>query len=61
MVNSGENCNFRDVLGGIKMRDEMDSGRAHSPLSMADDAIVIDTGRLKINEQVNRIIEIVTN
>ena len=61
MVNSGENCNFRDVLDGIKMRDEMDSGRAHSPLSMADDAIVIDTGRLKINEQVNQIIEIVTN
>jgi cytidylate kinase len=61
MVNSGENCNFRDVLDGIKMRDEMDSGRAHSPLSMADDAIVIDTGRLKINEQVNKIIEIVTN
>ena len=61
MVNSGENCNFRDVLDGIKMRDEMDSGRAHSPLSMADDAILIDTGRLKINEQVNKIIEIVTN
>ena len=61
MVNSGENCNFRDVLDGIKMRDEMDSSRAHSPLSMADDAIVIDTGRLKINEQVNKIIEIVTN
>ena len=61
MVNSGENCNFKDVLDGIKMRDEMDSGRAHSPLFMADDAIVIDTGRLKINEQVNKIIEIVTN
>ena len=61
MVSSGENCNFSDVLNGIKMRDEMDSGRAHSPLSMADDAIVIDTGRLKINEQVNKIIEIVTN
>ena len=61
MVNSGENCNFIDVLDGIRMRDEMDSGRAHSPLSMAEDAIVIDTGRLKINEQVNKIIEIVTN
>ena len=61
MIKSGENCKFKDVLDGIKKRDEMDTQRAHSPLSVADDAIVIDTGRIKINEQINKIIKIITN
>ena len=61
MIKSGENCKFKDVLDGIKKRDEMDTQRAHSPLSMADDAIVIDTGKIKINEQINKIIKIITN
>ena len=61
MINSGENCKFKDVLDGIKKRDEMDTQRAHSPLSVADDAIVIDTGKIKINEQINKIIKIITN
>ena len=61
MIKSGENCKFKDVLDGIKKRDEMDTQRAHSPLSVADDAIVIDTGKIKINEQINKIIKIITN
>lgn len=61
MIKSGEKCKFKDVLDGIKKRDEMDTQRAHSPLSVADDAIVIDTGRIKINEQINKIIKIITN
>ena len=61
MMKSGENCNFKDVLDGLKKRDEMDTRRAHSPLTIADDAIVIDTSRLKINEQINKIIQIITN
>ena len=61
MIKSGENCKFKDVLDGIKKRDEMDTQRAHSPLSVADDAIVIDTGKIKINEQIDKIIKIINN
>ena len=35
---------FAKILADIKRRDEIDSGREHSPLRPADDAIVIDTG-----------------
>lgn len=41
-------------------RDSFDSGRAHSPLTQAPDAVVIDTTALTIEEQVVRILELVT-
>ena len=59
MKNSGEECLFNEVLNSIKIRDEMDSNRECSPLTRAKDAIVIDTGKLKIDEQINKIVEIV--
>jgi len=36
-------------------RDRIDSGRKHSPLKKAEDAIEIDTSRLKFDEQVDKI------
>ncbi len=40
----------------LQDRDEQDSGRALSPLRKADDAIVLDTSDLSIDEQVQFII-----
>ena len=45
----------------LEERDRQDSTREHSPLKKADDAVEIDTTGLSIEEQVNRIVEIVTN
>lgn len=59
MKNSGEECLFNEVLNSIKIRDEMDSNREYSPLTKDKDAIIIDTGKLKIDEQINKIVEIV--
>lgn len=42
----------------ICRRDEYDSGREHSPLTRAEDAVVIDTTNLTIEEQVDRIVEL---
>ncbi len=42
----------------IKQRDEEDMTRAVSPLRKADDAIVLDTSSLTIEEQVGRIYEL---
>ena len=47
------------AIENIKLRDELDSSRCHSPLKRAEDAIVIDTSHLTINEQINKIVEIV--
>jgi cytidylate kinase len=42
----------------IKQRDEEDMNRSVSPLRKADDAVVLDTSSLTIEEQVERIYEL---
>jgi CMP/dCMP kinase len=41
---------FDTVLADIRRRDARDSGRADAPLKAADDAVVIDTSALDIDE-----------
>jgi cytidylate kinase len=41
----------------LKRRDERDSTRSNSPLMQAEDAIRIDTTKMEIEDQVNRIID----
>ena len=57
----GENRSFQDVLADLKSRDEKDSTRAYSPLQKADEAIEIDTSMLSIDQQVEKIINLVKN
>jgi len=54
----GESRSFQDVLADLKRRDEKDSTRAYSPLQKADEAIEIDTSMLSIDQQVEKIINI---
>lgn len=56
--------NQLDLLKTIEMlrhRDVIDSSREHAPLKAADDAILINTDDLSIDEVVNKILEIVQN
>jgi len=55
----GEDWSLQEVLADLKMRDEKDSTRAHSPLKKAEEAIEIDTSMLSIDHQVEKIINIV--
>lgn len=48
-----------DVIEEIRVRDYKDSTRKESPLRKADDAIVLDTTYLTIDEVVMKIIDIV--
>ena len=48
-----------EIIMFIKDRDQKDSSRQHSPLMKAEDAIEVDTTDLKIEEQINYIINIV--
>ncbi len=50
---------FETVLQEVKERDHRDSTRAISPLKPADDAIMLDTTHLGIEEVADRIIEII--
>jgi cytidylate kinase len=55
----GENRSLQEVLADLKRRDEKDSTRAQSPLQKADEAIEIDTSMLSIDQQVEKIINLV--
>jgi CMP/dCMP kinase len=47
------------VLAEQTIRDARDSGREHSPLSPAPDAVMLDTTRLGFDEVVARVVEMV--
>ena len=52
-----EEVSFNDVLSNIKLRDEIDSTRALSPLRKAPDAIEIDNTGMGIEWQYRRILK----
>jgi len=47
-----------DVIQNIIARDKIDTTRAESPLKQADDAIVIDTTHITIDEQVDEVVRL---
>jgi len=53
----GEIVELQEIIEELKWRDKNDSERAIAPLKKADDAIEIDTSKLTIIEQVERIYE----
>tara|TARA_B110000003_G_scaffold45069_1_gene42805 strand:- start:13201 stop:13872 length:672 start_codon:yes stop_codon:yes gene_type:complete len=61
MKNNNPEVTYSDVLENLSERDSKDSNRKDSPLRIADEAIVIDTSDLEINEQTHKIIDIIKN
>ncbi|MDQ1591472.1 MAG: CMP/dCMP kinase [Pyrinomonadaceae bacterium] len=48
---------FQDTLADINTRDERDSTRADSPLAIAEDAVVIDTTELSVEQVFARMLD----
>ena len=48
----GEKKPFEDVLRDIVERDERDSNRAAAPLRQAEDAVLVDTSELSLEESL---------
>ena len=61
LVSSGDRnaSELNSVLDDLKVRDHKDSTRNHSPLIKAEDALVIDTTYLTINEVIDKIVNTV--
>ena len=55
----GMPSHFEDVLIDIRARDERDSGRAAAPLARAEDAELLDTSEMTIDEAITAAIELV--
>lgn len=48
----GDSANYADILAGLQKRDSIDSTRKVAPLKAAEDAVVIDTDQMNIDEVV---------
>lgn len=60
-LEKGINLPFNEVVKEIENRDEIDSQREDSPLTVVDDAIVIDTTGLSFEQVVDRVVGTVNN
>ena len=58
LTEKGEKVNLEDIMSDIKSRDEQDMNRKVSPLVQADDAVLVDTSSLSVDEVVDVIIKI---
>jgi cytidylate kinase len=50
IINRGGKADYEQVLAAVRMRDEIDSTRAFSPLRAAGDAIILDSDMLNADE-----------
>ena len=57
----GEQSSVEKVMSDLMNRDHKDSTRIHSPLKKSEDAIIIDTSDLGINEVIDKIVNIVNH
>ena len=55
----GRGVTEEEVLQDIRRRDQIDSQRAVSPLRPADDAVIIDTDGLTLDEVMDRVLALV--
>ncbi|MFW6271123.1 MAG: (d)CMP kinase [Bacillota bacterium] len=60
-LNKNNKISLKKVENDLKNRDKIDKNREHSPLTRAEDAILIDTTNLSIEEVVNKIINIINS
>lgn len=59
VIEQGRNEKFEDILENIKSRDFKDSNRELNPLRQAEDAILLDTTNMTIDEVVLEIVRII--
>jgi cytidylate kinase len=59
LQNSANAGNISQILAEVKKRDERDASRKHSPLKPAEDALIIDTTCLTIDEVIARVMALI--
>jgi len=55
----GERADYGEVLAAMRRRDKLDSEREVAPLHPAEDAVIIDTTDLTVEEVLARVMELV--
>ena len=57
----GIETTMRTLVAEIESRDARDSNREYAPLKAADDAVIIDSSALSVEDVLTRVIELVAN
>ena len=55
LLEKGENCVYEEIAQDIKERDERDMNREIAPLKQAEDAVLVDSSEMDIEEVVEAI------
>ena len=58
LTEKGEACDLEAILKDIIDRDERDMNRAVSPLKQAEDAVLVDSSEMGIDEVVEKILSV---
>lgn len=59
LQNQGSKGIISQILADVVARDERDSSRKHSPLKPAEDALIIDTTELSIDQVITQVIKLI--
>ncbi len=59
LQNQGSEGIISQILADVVARDERDSSRKHSPLKPAEDALIIDTTELSIDEVITQVVKLI--
>ncbi len=56
----GIDVSLKRIRSELEERDRRDTARSHAPLVKADDAVLIDTSEMTIEEVIKRVVEVVS-
>lgn len=59
MVARDEKADYATALESVRQRDAIDSSRAHAPLKVAKDAVVIDTTSLSVGDVLETVCDLI--
>lgn len=59
LIAKGQDVTLERVLSDIESRDEQDRTRAIAPLRQAEDAVLLDTGNLTLEESIEAVLRII--
>ena len=60
LLDKGQSLSFEEVLRDMQERDERDSQRAAAPLKQAEDAVLLDTSALTLEESIERLCALIS-
>jgi CMP/dCMP kinase len=61
LIAKGIDVNIGDLLADIKARDERDSSRSVAPLRPADDAVILDTSGVSIQQVLDKVLKLIAD